>query len=143
MLPEECQYLPPTHHAEQDEAVLGALVETLYLLAARAGVEGRLVMRGIGTYVVVRELHLRIARPEGEGEGFVAVEEVKGEVDGRPGHQQKQVEAFCERISNLLMGGGVEEKDGAAAGSPAEGRVQELPDEEEKEEEDTSITPIF
>ena len=139
LLPEECQYLPPTHNAEQDETILGALVETLYLLAARVGVEGRLVMRGTGTYVVIRELHLRIAKPEG---GFVAAGEEGNEaVEGGSRDHRKDVEVFCERISNLLMGGGVEEK--GEPRSEEEGRVQVLPDEEEKEEEDTSITPIF
>lgn len=139
LLPEECQYLPPTHMAETDESVIGALVETLYLLAARGGVEAREVMKEKGVYIVVRELHLRLASPENKPLQKNG-EDSSHERVGQDDNVGSMVPTWCERIVDLLMG---DDKatipphdDGARM---AEGRVQEV----EEDQKDTSITPIF
>lgn len=82
---------------ESDTDILRGLLEALYLLVVRGdiqgekeggGKEGTKVVRGAGTYFVVRELHLGV-----EDEG---------------------VRESCERLVDVLMGDEVEEgrKDG-------------------------------
>ena len=74
-------------------------------------------MRERGTYVIIRELHLDVK-------------------DGK-------VKEWCERIVDLLMG---EEGEGTRNGSNVEedgkGRVEELVDEEDSDDED-EVVPIF
>ena len=125
-LPEECQYLAASHVEEQDGSPREALVETLWLLAARGGREARKVMREKGTYIVVRELHLRMH------EGDKVVEGVGAE----------KVVSLCERIVDLLMGdesGETKENGGEGGKGGGTGKVEEL----DEEEEDNAIVPIF
>ena len=124
LLPEECQYLPPTHEEERDGKVLEALVETIWLLAARGGEPARKVMKESGVYAVIREGHLRWS---GHGDG----------------NGKRKVVEWCEKIVDLLMG---EEKDsGKKAGNDKsdDAKVTEIADDEDDEDEDNAIVPIF
>ena len=120
-LPEECQLLGSDHQEEKDRETLEALVETIYLLAARGGREVRGVLRDEGTYVVIREGHLRWT--EGEGNGKVV--------------------ELCEKVVDLLMG---DEDEGGKTGEDrvetigGKKRVEEV---EEDDEGDEAIVPIF
>lgn len=106
MLPEICQYLDAgSYKQESDKEILRMEVETLYLLATRAGREGRRVVKDGGTYAVIRELHLKI--------------------------EEEGVRGWCERLVDVLMadeevgGGGDLEGKGA-------GVVEEVEDEDDE-----------
>ena len=131
-LPEECQYLTPEHQQEQDIEVLKIHIETLFLLATRGGVEGRRLVSEGGTYPVVRELHLDV--------------------------EDEAVRRGCERLVDIIMGdeavGGSHEKVGAGAHEEAHkqgsgpshdvGRMVTQADvEEDDDDEDNQIVPIF
>ncbi|KAL9098442.1 MAG: hypothetical protein Q9163_005894, partial [Psora crenata] len=115
LLPEECQLLPPSHRQEQDTEVLKLELETLYLLAARGGREGRKVMRDNGTYVVIRELHLQL--------------------------EHEAIRGWCEKIVDLLLGEEIKGHGEIEVGHSRdrEGRVTELADEDD----DNEVVPIF
>ena len=63
---EECQLLPPDKERESDAQILSIHLETLLLLTTNR--KGRDVLRGIKTYPIVRELHLKVD-DEGVREG--------------------------------------------------------------------------
>lgn len=121
-LPEECQFLTSEEHtAEGDPTILGLLLETLYLLVARSGTEGRNLVKGQGAYAVVRELHLRI-----EDEG---------------------IRRACEKIVDVLIvehdEAGTDTQTGLTSDPTAqEGRVQEI-EREDEDEDENEVTPIF
>lgn len=89
-LPEECQFLTPgeDEKEERDVEIVRLLLETLFLVTARGGTEGRDVVRGNGGYVVVRECHLR--------------------------WEDERVRSSCERIVDVLMVGDKEEAEAEA-----------------------------
>lgn len=126
-LPDECQYLGEEHVQESDKRVLEVLLETLFLLVSKGGGEGVGVVKGGGTYAVVREVHLGV-----EDEG---------------------VRGWCERVVDVLMmegeGGvrgdgeaaGVEKTDGNANGDKRV--VTWGADVDDGDDEDEEIVPIF
>lgn len=128
-LPEECQYLAPEHQQEKDIEILKIHIETLFLLATRGGIEGRRLVSEGGTYPVVRELHLDV--------------------------EDEAVRRGCERLVDVIMGdeavGGSHEKIGVGAHEEAQkqssqdvGRMVTQADvEEEDDDEDNQIVPIF
>lgn len=135
-LPEACQYLSAEHARETDVAVLKTHLETLFLLSTRGGVEGARLVRGAGTYPVVRELHLDV-----EDEG---------------------VRRGCERLVDVLMGdeavgGSREDVDGKRDGKVQQVRdvragdagggvgrmVTQVDKDEDEDEDDDEIVPIF
>ncbi|XP_064557261.1 protein HGH1 homolog [Zonotrichia leucophrys gambelii] len=54
-LPVDLQFLPPEHRREEEPEIRKMLLETLLLLAATR--PGRLHLRSMGSYLVLRELH--------------------------------------------------------------------------------------
>ncbi|KAI9661018.1 MAG: hypothetical protein M1821_009345 [Bathelium mastoideum] len=55
---DECQLLPPDKERERDAQIVVTHLETLLLLTTIR--EGRDVLRGVKTYPIVRELHLKV-----------------------------------------------------------------------------------
>lgn len=148
-LPDVCQYLGSEHVREKDVGILKIHLETLFLLCTRGGArreqegegkgwergEGKRLVKEMGTYPVIRELHLEV-----EDEG---------------------VRRGCERLVDVLMGGDDEILGGASHKSAGAGRgdmvtqaskvnrgpgrmvTQVADDQEEEDDEDNEIVPIF
>ena len=92
----ELQFLGNDHHREPDLRILKTLVETVYIILGKGGKEVRTDMKGMGAYLVMRELHLDI------------------EDDG--------VRAACERVVDVLM---VDEEHERTSGRKNEEREEE------------------
>lgn len=134
-LPDVCQYLGSDHVREEDVGVLKIHLETLWLLCTRAaGGEGTRLVKAMGTYPVIRELHLEV-----EDEG---------------------VRSGCERLVDVIMGdegvGGSShqgENTGAGTGmvplsqdgkaNERAGRMVTQLDDNDDDDEDDAIVPIF
>lgn len=144
-LPDVCQYLGSEHVREEDVGVLKIHLETLWLLCTRAaGGEGTRLVKAMGTYPVIRELHLEV-----EDEG---------------------VRSGCERLVDVIMGdegvGGSHESAGGVGGGSHQsestgagtgmmplsqdgktneraGRMVTQLDDDDDEEDDNAIVPIF
>ena len=127
-LPEVCQYLGNEHVRETDVDVLNIHLETLFLLSTRGGGEGKRLVKEMGTYPVVRELHLEV-----EDEG---------------------VRRGCERLVDVIMGDeGGHEKEHVSGGNGGvtengnenrgDGRMITQAVDEDEEEDDDQIMPIF
>ena len=124
LLPEECQYLTPEEHQpEKDITVLGLLLEALYLVIARGGVEAKKIADGKSVYPVVRELHLRI--------------------------DDLMVKRAAEKVVDLLMVDEAEtaEKDAAGSrrvtGDETVSEARRVTEVQEEEDAENEITPIF
>ncbi|KAF2843604.1 DUF383-domain-containing protein [Patellaria atrata CBS 101060] len=109
---DDLQILAPDHEREQEADILKTHLETLLLLSTTR--EGRERLRGVGTYPIVRELHL--------------------------GVEEEGVREACERLVQVLMRG--EEGDGVDRGIPDEEKVREVP-EEEDEDEDEQVVDVL
>ncbi|MCJ1313852.1 hypothetical protein MMC25_007532 [Agyrium rufum] len=96
LLPLELQYLGKDKAREPDAQILKVHLETLLILAS-ASREGREVLRGNGTYAVLRECHLHI-------EGSVSVSGlVNGGDKEKREREVEEVREGCERLVQVLM----------------------------------------
>ncbi|CAO1598640.1 MAG: hypothetical protein LQ349_001025 [Xanthoria aureola] len=116
LLPPELQLLGPEHMPETDLQVLNNIVESLFLICARGGEGARKSVRDMGTYPVVREVHVGI-----EDEG---------------------IRESVERVVQLLMGDEVEKpEDEMAAEKGKQERI--TGGREQEDDEDEKIVEIF
>lgn len=149
-LPETCQYLGTDHVRETDVWVLRIHLETLFLLSTRGGVRGARLVREMGAYPVVRELHLDV-EDEGVRRGcerlvdvLMGDEAVGGSHEGGEARGDGGVRGVG-RGRHEDGGGGVgtmvtEERNGnRGAGT----MVTQVVDDEDEDDDDDEIAPIF
>ncbi len=144
-LPEVCQYLGSEHVREGDVEILRIHLETLWLLATRGGVEGGRLVRGGGTYPVVRELHLEV-EDEGVRRGCERlVDVVMGDEVVGGSHEGAGGKGGARSQSVGGGSGGMVTEVGNGNGGGGAGRmVTQVVDEgNEDEDEDDEIVPIF
>ena len=151
-LPEVCQYLGNEHVREKDVGILKMHLETLFLLCTRGGGgEGRRLVKGMGTYPVIRELHLEV-EDEGVRRGCERLVDVLmgDDVAGGSSHEsaggvggspESESTVRHERGGGIGMGTVVTED---RSGNEGAGRmVTQVEEEDEDEDEDDVIVPIF
>ncbi|KAL8725882.1 MAG: hypothetical protein Q9166_007079 [cf. Caloplaca sp. 2 TL-2023] len=126
LLPPELQLLGPDQKQEQDLQVLNIIVECLFLICARGEAEATKVVRDMGAYAVLREVHV--------------------------GVEDERVRAAVERVVQLLMGDEVDkaaEEMGGQEGEPSsqvdKGREmgRGCVRREEVDDEDEKVVEIF
>jgi hypothetical protein len=113
---DECQLLEPDKEREKDTDIMKTHLESLLLMCTTR--EGRDVLRKVQTYPIIRECHMQV--------------------------ENEDVREACDRLVQLLMGKEEgEEEDVIPGAGDAGGRMVELDQGDDEDDEDEKIIDIL
>lgn len=113
---DECQLLEPDKEREKDMDIMKTHLESLLLMCTTR--EGRDVLRKVQTYPIIRECHMQV--------------------------ENEDVREACDRLVQLLMGKEEgEEEDVIPGAGDAGGRMVELDQGDDEDDEDEKIIDIL